>query len=323
IKPVGAPPGYSKVVSETLRRLARQDKRIVVLTPAMTVGSKLEDFRKEFPDRLFDVGIAEQHATTMAGGLATQEMKPVLSIYSTFLQRGYDQLVHDVCRQKLNVVLTIDRSGLVGADGETHHGVFDIAFLRSLPNIVIGMGKDENELQHMVYTALEYDEGPIAVRFPRGNGLGVKMEKDLHEILIGTWEMVREGSDAAILAFGPMLNLAEKAAKQMEAKGISVKVINARFIKPMDEAMLEELAEQNTPILTVEEGVLKGGFGSAVLEHFNEKELETAPIRRMGIPDRYIEHGSVGDLLKEAGLTTDGICAEIRALLPEKKQQRA
>ncbi|HEX6922649.1 MAG TPA: 1-deoxy-D-xylulose-5-phosphate synthase, partial [Bacillales bacterium] len=167
IKPVDAPPGYSKVASETLRRLARQDERIVVLTPAMTVGSKLEAFREEFPDRLFDVGIAEQHATTMAGGLATQDMKPVLSIYSTFLQRGYDQLVHDVCRQNLNVAFTVDRAGLVGADGETHHGVFDIAFLRSLPNMVIGMGKDENELQHMVYTALQYNDGPIAVRLPR------------------------------------------------------------------------------------------------------------------------------------------------------------
>lgn len=321
IKPVGAPPGYSKVVSETLRRLAREDKRVVVLTPAMTVGSKLEAFREEFPDRLFDVGIAEQHATTMAAGLATQNMKPVLSIYSTFLQRGYDQLVHDVCRQKLNVVFAVDRSGLVGADGETHHGVFDISFLRSLPNMVVGMGKDENELQHMVYTALNYDDGPIAVRLPRGNGFGVKMDETFHEVPIGTWEILREGSDVAVLSFGPTLKLAEKAAKELASEGISVKIINARYIKPMDFDRLTELAQANYPILTVEEGILQGGFGSAVLEYFHDEGFHDITVDRMGIPDRYIEHGSVSDLLEEVGLTVDGICKRVRMIAPRKNRE--
>ncbi|HET7627493.1 MAG TPA: 1-deoxy-D-xylulose-5-phosphate synthase [Bacillales bacterium] len=323
IKPVGAPPAYSQVVSEALRKLARKDERIVVLTPAMTVGSKLEAFRKEFPNRLFDVGIAEQHATTMAGGLAAEKMKPVLSIYSTFLQRGYDQLVHDVCRQKLNVVFAVDRSGLVGADGETHHGVFDIAFMRSLPNMVIAMGKDENELQHLISTAVHYDEGPIAVRLPRGNGIGVELDEHFHEIPIGTWEVVREGYDAAILSFGPMIQTAEKAAETLALEGCSVKIINARFLKPLDEAMLSGLADEHMPILTVEEGVLKGGFGTAVLEYFNEQGYDTSQIRRMGLPDRYIEHGSVGDLLNEVGLTVEGICKNIRSLVPGKKQQQA
>jgi 1-deoxy-D-xylulose-5-phosphate synthase len=287
----------------------------------MTVGSKLEGFREEFPDRLFDVGIAEQHAATMAAGLATQKMKPVLSIYSTFLQRAYDQLVHDVCRQNLNVVFAVDRSGLVGADGETHHGVFDIAFLRSLPNMVIGMGKDENELQHMVYTAVHYDKGPIAVRFPRGNGLGVKMDDILHEIPIGTWEVLREGSDAAILSFGPMLKTAEKAAKQLAGEGISVKVINARYIKPMDHEILMDLAHRKLPVLTLEEGVLQGGFGSAVLEFFHDEGFDEMIIQRMGIPDRYIEHGSVSDLLEEVGLTADRVCERIRMMLPKNNRE--
>lgn len=318
IKPVNAPPGYSKVASETMRKLARNDDRIVVLTPAMTVGSKLEDFRKEFPDRLFDVGIAEQHATTMAAGLAVEKMKPMLSIYSTFLQRAYDQLVHDVCRMNLNVAFTIDRSGLVGADGETHHGVFDISFLRSLPNMVLSMGKDENELQHLVYTAIKYDKGPIAVRLPRGNGYGVKMDEELHEIPIGTWEVLREGTDAAILAFGPMLKLAEKAAKQLAAEGISVKIINARYIKPMDEKSLVELGNHKYPILTLEEGILQGGFGSAVLEFYHDQGYHGLMVERMGLPDRYIEHGSVPNLLKEVGITVEGICEKIRKLLPKK-----
>ncbi|HET7658176.1 MAG TPA: 1-deoxy-D-xylulose-5-phosphate synthase [Bacillales bacterium] len=321
IKPVNAPPGYSKVASETLRRMAREDERIVVLTPAMTVGSKLEAFREEFPDRLFDVGIAEQHATTMAAGLATQNMKPVLSIYSTFLQRAYDQLVHDVCRMNLNVAFTVDRSGLVGADGETHHGVFDLSFLRSLPNMVLSMGKDENELQHLVYTAVRYNDGPIAVRLPRGNGFGVKMDEELREIPIGTWETLRDGTDATILSFGPMLKLAEKAAKQLASEGISVQIVNARYIKPLDEQMLSELGNKDYPILTLEEGILQGGFGSAVLEYFHDHGFHGIKVERMGLPDRYIEHGSVSDLLDEVGLTVDGVCEQIREILPDNDSE--
>ncbi|MGA9227876.1 MAG: 1-deoxy-D-xylulose-5-phosphate synthase, partial [Mesobacillus sp.] len=202
VKPDYAPPAWSKLVSETVRKIARTDDRVVAVTPAMPVGSKLEGFASEFPDRMIDVGIAEQHATTFAAGLATQNMKPFLAIYSTFLQRAYDQVVHDICRQNLNVFIGIDRAGLVGADGETHQGVFDIAFLRHLPNMVLMMPKDENEGQHMVYTAMKYDDGPIAMRYPRGNGLGVPMDDELKVIPIGTWEVLREGEDAAILTFG-------------------------------------------------------------------------------------------------------------------------
>ncbi|MBM7646315.1 1-deoxy-D-xylulose-5-phosphate synthase [Scopulibacillus daqui] len=321
IKPVDAPPAYSKVVSETLRTVARKDDRVVVITPAMVIGSKLEGFAEEFPNRLFDVGIAEQHATTMAAGLAVQGMKPVVSIYSTFMQRAYDQIVHDVCRQNLNVVFSVDRSGLVGADGETHQGVFDIAFLRSLPNMVIGMGKDENECQHLVYTALKYDKGPIAVRCPRGNGLGVHMDKELQELPIGKWETLKEGSDIAILSFGPMLETVMEAAKQLQADGISVNVINARFIKPLDHEMLRHIAERHMPVLTVEESVLQGGFGSAVLEFFHNEGYHDMVVDRMGIPDRFIEHGSVKDLLKEIGLTSENIYRHAKKLIPNHRQR--
>jgi 1-deoxy-D-xylulose-5-phosphate synthase len=322
LKPVDTAPSWSELVSETVRKLARTDKRIVAITPAMPVGSKLEGFASEFPDRMFDVGIAEQHATTLAAGLATQGMKPFLAIYSTFLQRAYDQVVHDVCRQNLNVFFAIDRAGLVGADGETHQGVFDIAFLRHVPNLVIMMPKDENEGQHMVYTAIQYDDGPIALRFPRGNGLGVKLDEELKKIPIGTWEVLREGRDLAILTFGTTISMALEAAEKLAKDNISVKVVNARFIKPMDEEMLHDLLESNIPILTIEEAVLQGGFGSAVLEFAHDHGYHQAVINRMGIPDRFIEHGSVKELLNEIGLTTAHIIDRVKTIIP-RKQKRA
>ena len=305
IKELNAPPAWSALVSETVRRLAREDDRIVAITPAMPVGSKLLGFASEFPERMFDVGIAEQHATTVAAGLATQGMKPFLAIYSTFLQRAYDQMLHDICRQNLNVFVGIDRAGLVGADGETHQGVFDISFLRSMPNLVLMMPKDENEGQHMVNTAMQYDDGPIAMRFPRGNGLGVKMDDELKTIPIGTWEVIREGNDAVILTFGTTIPMALEAAEAMAEKGIQVKVVNARFIKPLDAAMLSEIMAANLPILTIEEAVLQGGFGSAVLEFAEEQGYTQTYIKRMGIPDEFIEHGSVNKLLADIHLTTE------------------
>jgi 1-deoxy-D-xylulose-5-phosphate synthase len=322
VKPVDAPPAWSKLISETVRKLAREDKRIVAITPAMPVGSKLEGFASEFPDRMYDVGIAEQHATTLAAGLATQGMKPFLAIYSTFLQRAYDQVVHDVCRQNLNVFFGIDRAGLVGADGETHQGVFDIAFLRHVPNIVVMMPKDENEGQHMVYTAIKYDDGPIALRFPRGNGLGVKLDEELKQIPIGTWEVLREGRDAVILTFGTTIPMALEAAEKLAKDNISVKVVNARFIKPMDEKMLHEILQTNVPILTIEEAVLQGGFGSAVLEFAHDHGYHHAVIDRMGIPDRFIEHGSVKELLQEIGLTAANVVERVQTMIP-RKQKRA
>jgi 1-deoxy-D-xylulose-5-phosphate synthase len=322
VKPEQSPPAWSSLVSETVRRLAREDERIVAITPAMPVGSKLEGFASEFPDRMFDVGIAEQHAATVAAGLAIQNMKPFLAIYSTFLQRAYDQVVHDICRQNLNVFIGIDRAGLVGADGETHQGVFDIAFLRHLPNIVLMMPKDENEGQHMVNTAIKYDDGPIALRFPRGNGYGVEMDKELKVIPIGSWEVLKDGKDAVILTFGTTIPMCMEAAQRLEKQGISVKVVNARFIKPMDLDMLKDIFSTNAPILTVEEACLQGGFGSGVLEHAQEMGYHNLVIERMGIPDRFIEHGSVDELLEEIGLTTENIVNKITMIVP-KKQKRA
>lgn len=323
VKPAGdpLPPAWSKIVSDTVLRMAKDDDRIVAVTPAMPVGSKLEKFAKEFPDRMFDVGIAEQHATTMTAGLATQGMKPFLAIYSTFLQRAYDQVLHDVCRQNLNVFFGIDRSGLVGADGETHQGVFDIAFLRHMPNLVIMMPKDENEGQHMVYTALSYDDGPIALRYARGNGLGVPMEKELKSIPIGTWETLREGTDAAILTFGTTIPMAMEAAELLEKLGISVQVVNARFIKPMDEICLHDLFDRQIPIVTLEEACLAGGFGSGVLEFAHAKGYHNALVECMGIPDRFIEHGSVNKLLEEIGLTTKDVVERVHAIVPSKQKR--
>ena len=299
-------PSWSALVAETARKIAREDKRIVAITPAMPVGSKLEGFASEFPDRMFDVGIAEQHATTMAAGLAADGMKPFLVIYSTFLQRAYDQVLHDISRQNLNVVIGIDRAGLVGADGETHQGVFDISFLRHMPNMVIMMPKDENEGQHMVKTAFDYSDGPIALRYPRGNGLGVPMEDELKAIPIGSWEVLKPGTQAVILTFGTTISMSMKAAEQLAEKNISVEVVNARFIKPLDEEMLRSIQQRNIPIVTVEESALQGGFGSAVLEFYNEAGLQ-ANIKRIGIPDVFIEHGDVNQLLEEIHITTDEI----------------
>ena len=322
VKSTSVAPSWSGLVAETVRTIAREDRRVVAITPAMPVGSKLESFAKEFPDRFYDVGIAEQHATTMAAGLATQQMKPFLAIYSTFLQRAYDQVLHDIARQNLNVFIGIDRSGLVGADGETHQGVFDIAFLRHMPNLVIMMPKDENEGQHMVKTAIDYNDGPIALRYPRGNGLGVPMDETLSPIPIGSWEVLREGTDAAILTFGTTIPMAFEAAAVLAEKGIQVKVINARFIKPLDTKMLDELFVTKMPIMTVEEAVLAGGFGSAVIEYANDTVKTAVPIRRMGIPDQFIEHGNVDQLLAEIGMTAGHLADNLEAFVNEQRAER-
>lgn len=321
VKAVTEGPAWSALVSETVRKLAREDESIVAITPAMPVGSKLEGFASEFPDRMFDVGIAEQHAATMAAGLATQQMKPFLAIYSTFLQRAYDQVLHDICRPNLNVFIGIDRAGLVGADGETHQGVFDISFLRNLPNLVLMMPKDENEGQHMVNTAIQYNDGPIAMRYPRGNGYGVQMDEELKIIPIGSWEELKPGNDAAILTFGTTIPMAMDAALAMEKQGVSVKVINARFIKPLDQDMLHSLLKKQVPILTIEEAMLEGGFGSAVLEFAHDHNYHSAVIDRMGIPDKFIEHGSVNKLLEEIHLTTDDVIQKVVSMTPQKQKR--
>ncbi|HAA9975164.1 TPA_asm: 1-deoxy-D-xylulose-5-phosphate synthase [Listeria monocytogenes] len=323
IKPAKRAASWSSVISNELIRLAEMDERIVAITPAMPVGSKLEKFAKAFPERFFDVGIAEQHATTMAAGLATQGMKPFLAIYSTFLQRAYDQLVHDVCRQKLNVVIGIDRAGLVGADGETHQGIFDISFLNSIPNMTISMPKDEVEARQLMDTAFSYNDGPFAIRYPRGEATGVQVVESNTLIPIGQWETIIQPLDAVILTFGPTIELALKAAEQLEIEGYRVGVINARYIKPLDEALLHQILKQKIPILTVEESLLKGGFGASVLEFIEANNYRDVIMRRIGLPDEFISHGSVSIILESFGISTTGLVLKIKEMLAQSGKLRA
>nr|WP_269669296.1 1-deoxy-D-xylulose-5-phosphate synthase [Listeria monocytogenes] len=323
IKPAKRAASWSSVISNELIRLAEMDERIVAITPAMPVGSKLEKFAKAFPERFFDVGIAEQHATTMAAGLATQGMKPFLAIYSTFLQRAYDQLVHDVCRQKLNVVIGIDRAGLVGADGETHQGIFDISFLNSIPNMTISMPKDEVEARQLMDTAFSYNDGPFAIRYPRGEATGVQVVESNTLIPIGQWETIIQPLDAVILTFGPTIELALKAAEQLEIEGYHVGVINARYIKPLDEALLHQILKQKIPILTVEESLLKGGFGASVLEFIEANNYRDVIMHRIGLPDEFISHGSVSIILESFGISTTGLVLKIKEMLAQSGKLRA
>ncbi|TVY11509.1 1-deoxy-D-xylulose-5-phosphate synthase [Paenibacillus cremeus] len=315
------PPMYTEVFGNTLIELAKQDQRIVAVTPAMPGGSGLLKFADAFPDRMFDVGIAEQHAATFSAGLAAEGFKPVFAVYSTFLQRAYDQVVHDICRANLNVAFAIDRAGFVGPDGETHQGVYDIAFLRSIPNMTLMMPKDENELRHMLKTAVDYNDGPIAVRYPRINGLGVPMDEPLKAIPIGTWEVLHQGSDAVILAVGPMIPIALEAAEQLAKEGVSVRVVNARFIKPMDESMLLQLAKEDIPVITLEEGAQMGGFGSGVLEYYSSQGVYGMRIKMIGVPDYFVEHGSIPEQRQEVGLTAERLVSELQALVPRKRQR--
>ncbi|MBE1446101.1 1-deoxy-D-xylulose-5-phosphate synthase [Paenibacillus sp. OAS669] len=320
LKVVG-PPMYTEVFGNTLIELAKQDDRIVAVTPAMPGGSGLNGFAKQFPGRMIDVGIAEQHAATLCAGLASEGIKPVFAVYSTFLQRAYDQVVHDICRADLNVIFAIDRAGFVGPDGETHQGVYDIAYLRSIPNMVLMMPKDENELRHMLKTSVEYNEGPIAVRYPRIAGLGVSMDEPLHTIPIGSWEVLRPGDSAVVLAVGPMIPIAMEAAEQLSKEGIQLRVVNARFIKPMDEAMLLQLAKEHLPIITLEEGAQMGGFGSGVLEFYSSQSIYGLQIKIIGVPDYFVEHGSVGEQRREVGLTVERLVSDVQALMPRKRQR--
>lgn len=311
LKAVGNPM-YTEVFGKTLIELAEQDERIVAVTPAMPGGSGLVKFAETFPDRMIDVGIAEQHAATMCAAMAMEGMKPIYAVYSTFMQRAYDQIVHDICRHNANVMFAIDRAGFVGADGETHHGVFDIAFMRHIPNIVLMMPKDENELRHMMKTALEYNEGPIAYRYPRINVPGVPLDEVLTPIPIGSWEKVREGEGFAIIAVGPMVQVAEEAAEMLKREGLSASVINARFLKPLDNGMLLNLAQAGNKIVVIEEASQAGSLGSAVLEFYAEHGISGLDISLLGIPDRFIEHGSIKEQLEEVGLTAESVVREIQ-----------
>lgn len=315
------PPSYTSIFSRTILKLGEMDPRIVAITAAMPGGTGLKGFSEKFPDRFFDVGIAEQHATTLAGAIASQGLKPVFAVYSTFLQRGYDQMLHDVCRQNLNVVFAIDRAGLVGADGETHQGVFDIAFMRMIPNIVIMMPKDENELQHMLYTAFKYDKGPVAVRYPRGNGEGVSLDSEFKEIPIGKAEILTPGEHVAILAFGNMVPTAMQAASLLKGEGVQPLVVNARYAKPLDEELLYTLAREGYSIVTLEEGCFTGGFGSAVMETLTHAGFHHTVVECMAIPDEFIEHGSVEEQREDIGLTPDRVAQKVMTLWPARRQR--
>lgn len=307
-------PSWSQLMSDEILSYAREDKRVVAITPAMPVGSKLTKFQSELPEQFFDVGIAEQHAVTMAAGLAMEGMRPYVAIYSTFLQRAYDQVLHDVDRQKLNVIFGIDRSGLVGADGETHQGVFDIGFLTQFPNMVVMMPKDENEAKNMVYTAMEYQDGPIAIRYPRGNGLGVEIQDERNALPIGRWEKLSNGTDVALIAYGPTVETIKQVAASLEANNINATVINARYIKPMDTEMLHELGNANIPIVTVEENMLNGGLGSQVSNFLTDHAYRNK-LKRLGIDDIYIEHGDVDRILQDIGLDATSIEQTVKTLL--------
>ncbi len=310
LKGKGGAASYTGVFGETVKRLAHEDDRIVAITAAMPDGTGLTPFAREFPDRFFDVGIAEQHAIAFAAGLAAEGFRPVVALYSSFLQRGYDQLFHDVCLQELPVTFAIDRAGVVGNDGPTHHGVFDLSYLRAVPGLTIMAPKDENELQHMLVTALSLP-GPAALRYPRGNGLGVPMDQILEPLPIGRGELLEKGKDGAIVAVGTMVQPAREAAAALAADGIELSVMNARFVKPLDADLILSLADTGF-LVTLEDNVVQGGFGTAVLELLEERGVTGVKVLRLGYPDRFVEQGEQAELKAAYRLDAAGIAASIR-----------
>lgn len=313
-----APITYTEVFGNTLTDMAKVDKKIVGITAAMPDGTGLSTFAKAHPNRFFDVGIAEQHAVTAAAGMAAAGLKPVAAIYSTFMQRAYDSVLHDICMQNLHVTMCLDRAGLVGDDGFTHHGVFDYAYLRSMPNMTIMAPKDENELRNMLKTALDFN-GPVSVRYPRGSGLGVDISGPMEELPIGKAEVIKEGFDLCFWAIGSMVKPALDAAELLAKEGISAGVVNMRFAKPLDTELLKAHAQRYGKIVTLEEGVLAGGVGSAVLEYLNQEELlDKCRVLTLGIPDEFILHGDKALLFKDIGLDTPAIAAKAAAFVREK-----
>ncbi|MBV6624806.1 MAG: 1-deoxy-D-xylulose-5-phosphate synthase [Rivularia sp. (in: Bacteria)] len=305
------PPKYSKVFAHTLVKLAEQNPKIIGITAAMATGTCLDKLQAKLPDQYIDVGIAEQHAVTLAAGLATQGMRPVADIYSTFLQRGYDQIVHDVCIQNLPVFFCLDRAGIVGNDGPTHQGMYDIAYMRCIPNIVMMAPKDEAELQRMTVTGVNYTKGPIAMRFPRGNGYGVPlMEEGWEPLEIGKGEILRNGDDVLMIGYGSMVNSTLQAAEILSEHGIEATVINARFCKPLDTELMLPLAKRIGRVVTVEEGCVMGGFGSAVAEALLDADI-LVPIKRFGVPDILVDHAKPDESKAELGLTSPQIAQRI------------
>jgi 1-deoxy-D-xylulose-5-phosphate synthase len=318
---VDSPPTYTEVFGKTLLELAENDPRIVAVTAAMCQGTGLELFSREMPDRFYDVGIAEQHGVTFASGLATEGFIPVVAIYSTFLQRGYDQILHDVCIQKLPVVFAMDRGGFVGDDGPTHHGLFDFSYLRHIPNLIVMAPKDEDELRSMLKTAI-LSGFPAAIRYPRGKAMGVPLNGGIREIPIGKSEVLTEGRDAAILAIGATVYPALEAAKKLKQNGIEATVVNCRFVKPLDEELLCSIALSVKRVITVEENVLMGGFGSAILELFEAKGISDVKMKRLGVDDTFVEHATQAELRKQFGIDAQGIARAVVEVVASDQLER-
>ncbi len=314
------PPSYTDVFGETLCQLAKENRKLVAITAAMQSGTGLEEFMRRFPDRFYDIGIAEQHAVTFAAGLALEGIKPVVAIYSTFLQRAYDQVLQDVCLQNLPVVFALDRGGIVGEDGPTHQGLFDFSYLRHIPNLIIMVPKDENEFQHMIKTAVDCPI-PVAFRYPRGKGVGAQKEMSLRSIDIGRGEVLREGQDILIMAIGTTVYPSLRAAERLAKMGIRAAVINSRFLKPLDGNLLCDWAKRTGKVLTVEENVLQGGFGSSVLELFQERGLVSIQVNRLGVPDIFVEHGPQALLREKYGIDEKGIFERVKKMFEEGRSE--
>lgn len=316
------PPRFQDVFGNTLVELAEQNEKIVGITPAMPSGCSLNIMMEKMPHRTFDVGIAEQHAVTFAAGLSAEGLVPFCNIYSSFMQRAYDQVIHDVVLQNLNVIFCLDRGGLVGEDGATHHGVFDIAYMRTLPNITVCSPINEEELRNMMYTAQHQDMGPWSIRYPRGNGSMVDWKRPLKPIEVGTGKLLREGTDIAILSFGPLGIQAAQAAEKLSLEGISVALYDMRFVKPLDANLLKQIGQRFKTIITLEDGSIQGGFGSAVLEWLNDNGFTTRVVR-LGIPDRFIEHGTSQELYHECGIDAEGVYQAIIGVFQPKAVGKA
>ncbi|HXG51327.1 MAG TPA: 1-deoxy-D-xylulose-5-phosphate synthase [candidate division Zixibacteria bacterium] len=319
-KEKGPVPSYTEVFARALTRIAAENPKVVAITAAMGSGTGIDKFSREIPGRSYDVGIAEQHAVTFAAGLATEGLIPVVAIYSTFLQRGYDQILHDVCLQNLHVVFALDRGGLVGADGPTHHGVFDFAYMRSIPNIVVMAPKDENELQHMLRTAVDHP-GPISLRYPRGEGWGVELESELKRLPIGEAEVLREGRDLVLVGVGHTVIPALRAAQDLAALNIETTVVNARFVKPLDVGLYRDLFARVPYVITVEDHVLAGGFGSAIAELLVDEGMTDVCLKRLGIPDRFVPQGTQDELRKLCGFDKDAITQAALQLVRRRKKR--
>ncbi|MGE5401075.1 MAG: 1-deoxy-D-xylulose-5-phosphate synthase [Ignavibacteriales bacterium] len=320
-KKSGGTTSYTKIFGEALVEIVKENSEVIGITAAMPDGTGLDLLQKAAPHKYFDVGIAEEHAVTFAAGMATQGIIPVVAIYSTFLQRAFDQIIHDVSLQHLHVVFVLDRAGLVGADGPTHHGSFDLSYLRLIPNMVIMAPKDEAELRDMLFTAIKYQGGPVALRYPRGNALGVPLRKGFEAIPIGQGEVLRDGGDCVLLAVGSMVNNSIKAADKLSQEGIQCGIVNMRFVKPLDTKILDDVASKHKKIITLEENSVAGGFGSAVAEYFIDKNYKN-DILRIALPDKFIEHGTQDELHHLIEMDSEGIASQVKLFLKGQENQK-